>query len=987
MAKGFSPLIGLAAVVALALVAVFGSIGLSNPAWAATSQPADSQLAEREFTPQDATVTVAQGEQVTVDVTDRINGGGANYASAGTVGIAPAGLVTNDVSVISGFNSIGVQLTGSRGATGSGRVTIPITLNDGSSQTLRIDVTVVAGTDISATGAIADMDLAVGGSIKLDVAPYFQPGKGAATTVNVTGYAGSSTAVDSRNLAFTNATGGASEITIGAGDAQAGDSFYVTVTATQADNKTANQTFFVDVVAAGATGDIGDRATLTPDSYDPGENTGYTVVFAANADITSGVDDITVELEDFGVPNSISSSDVTVSVTGKYTEAGIQDDTEDSTTITNTAGGVAVDGEKVIITLKVASDDFVNVVKSGSPVTIVFRAGAGISNPTEGGKYGAPASGTDEDVQVTIDGAKDIPVNEVEILRTLGVDPDEDGRGAIVTATGKGFKNGTTLLVFLDVDGNNRLGNNDHTLCRTVVGGDDVGSCQFELTNPPFKGGDNTISAVDGRSQYPSAGETDTLTLEPSLSVTPGGGTPGDNMLVQLQDFAEGGVSRIRIARQDICNDSPAAGATLPNGGAIPNCNQTTGNSFQVIIPDWVPDGTVDFRVDATDNQGIGQDASALLEITGPVVTSNPGQVLANQRISLSGDGFTDGSRIAKITLGGEEIASSRINGGVDVNVDNGGSWSAAVNLPLTSATTSGGPRQLQVTDSGGRTGTTVVNIPERTVTITPESGRVGTVATVRGENFPARNDDGSSFNVSITYDAGSGETTVSAISNASGSFEAQLRVPTSADIPSTNTVTVKFDDADDITVVTTVTHQVPEGRITLSQTSGLPGTSVNITGEGFKAWSPVQSVHVGNIEVTPSPAPSTTALGTLDFDIQIPGLEDGIQTIELQISGTTASAGFTVTQTDILGAPTPAATAVAPMGDNFVRVFNFSNDTKTWSFYDPRPEAADANTLENFITGRVYHILVSGDQEVILNNETRNLTCIGDNCWNLVVW
>ena len=52
MAKGFSPLIGLAVVVALAMVAVFGAMSLTNPAYAAVGESADSQLAERTFSPQ-----------------------------------------------------------------------------------------------------------------------------------------------------------------------------------------------------------------------------------------------------------------------------------------------------------------------------------------------------------------------------------------------------------------------------------------------------------------------------------------------------------------------------------------------------------------------------------------------------------------------------------------------------------------------------------------------------------------------------------------------------------------------------------------------------------------------------------------------------------------------------------------------------------------------------------------------------------------------
>ena len=83
--------------------------------------------------------------------------------------------------------------------------------------------------------------------------------------------------------------------------------------------------------------------------------------------------------------------------------------------------------------------------------------------------------------------------------------------------------------------------------------------------------------------------------------------------------------------------------------------------------------------------------------------------------------------------------------------------------------------------------------------------------------------------------------------------------------------------------VVTTVTHEVPEGAINLSQTSGPPGSTVTISGVGFKSFVPVKSVMVGSLEVTPSPRPSTDSQGMMTFDITIPGLDVGIQTIEVQ--------------------------------------------------------------------------------------------------------
>ena len=62
----------------------------------------------------------------------------------------------------------------------------------------------------------------------------------------------------------------------------------------------------------------------------------------------------------------------------------------------------------------------------------------------------------------------------------------------------------------------------------------------------------------------------------------------------------------------------------------------------------------------------------------------------------------------------------------------------------------------------------------------------MGTIAVVRGTGFPSKNDEGSSFNIEIVYDASNGNTTtVSAVlPDASGRFETQLRIPTTAAIP-----------------------------------------------------------------------------------------------------------------------------------------------------------------------------------------------------------
>ena len=182
------------------------------------------------------------------------------------------------------------------------------------------------------------------------------------------------------------------------------------------------------------------------------------------------------------------------------------------------------------------------------------------------------------------------------------------------------------------------------------------------------------------------------------------------------------------------------------------------------------------------------------------------------------------------------------------------------------------------------------------------------------------------------------------------------------------------------------VNHNVPEGVIELSETSGGPGSIITITGEGFKSFVPVTSVTVGALEVTPSPKPSTDVNGMLSFDIVIPGLDTGIQTIEVKVSGTTAGTGFTVTESGVNpGDIKLVAEAIEPLGTNVVSVWHFNNDSKVWAFYDP--SLAEGNTLTHMITGETYLIRINTTAQVILNNKTRSLTCVNGNCWNQIVW
>ncbi len=832
----------------------------------------------------------------------------------------------------------------------------------------------------------------------------------------------------------------------------------ITITAQDQDptqgNQDADVTLEFDVTVVGAGFEVPEVPAGLPrfdaDSMDPGKNTRYEIEFAIPNPTNTLINDLVIELPDYGVPASMSTSSVTITAGG----------------YTFTPEDVSTDGEEIFISIGDVTEDTGGRQTGGvytlggtnHSMLVVFRQSAGITNPTGEGTYFAKIIFGTNKWEYDEEDPPNFPNLEDLVPRKVSLDEDEGGLGDVITATGKGYKDGTTLTVFVDKlidvywnddedeetrnvwlapddakEYNDRVeaADGDHTdignvpnvpldddneaehvrsvgdglrvgapsgtldladdvLCAVAkIGKDDVGKCEFTITHPTFGGGLNYINAVDGRNGYDASPVT--FDLGESIIASPTTGSPGETILVQVIDFTRGTrLDTVRIGRQYYCGEPNPFGVTENCPGL--NVDASGSGNFSIDIPDWVRAGVQELKVvSAADD-----DASTNVTLLGPRIQVNPSSVLANQRISLIGTGFSPGAVIANDTdseyeadhvmsVGGDPVDGNDINDGDPVTVDNGGNWSASVDLPLTEATTAEGDRTIRVTDSRGRTGVVIVNVPAREVTVTPDVGRVGTIALVSGKNFPSKNDEGEPINIDVIYETNTGSSTrVSALPDASGRFEVQVRIPTTSSIPSSNTITVGFTDQNTVPVVMTLPHEVPEGIVTTSVTSGGPGSVITVMGEGFKSFVPVSLVKIGTLDVTPAPKPSTDGNGMVSFDITIPGLDVGIQTIEVNVGRTTASVGFTVTESGLHpGNIVEVGAGLEDLGDNLVNIWHFNNDLKSWSFYD----GMEGSDLTHLITGETYLIQIKSTMEVILNRDTRNLTCVGGNCWNQIVW
>ena len=351
-------------------------------------------------------------------------------------------------------------------------------------------------------------------------------------------------------------------------------------------------------VYGGRNGTDTNRFTLTvggptflATTYEPGTSAHYTITFTATADYAPYSDNLVIKLEDFGFPDNISPSAIGISPEG----SGYADPQT-----------VTVDGDKLILALPdfdpttQAIDADADKINLGESVIVSILQSAYIRTPTEGGNYPAVISGP----------GPDLTTWDLAIRRVIKLSAQEGTRGAQVTATGKGFKNGTSLSFFRDTNTNGMRDLDEFVLCEVArVGSDDTGSCNFTVTSPPFGPGDNFVGAVDGRGQAATAQGHDNqkFVLRPSLSTYPASADAGDTIAVYMYDFPYGEVAEVTLGGYSV----------EPNGGyrAVGNRGD---RSFWLTIPSNVH-GIVELRVAAG-----GESATHIVTIAAPAPTPTP---------------------------------------------------------------------------------------------------------------------------------------------------------------------------------------------------------------------------------------------------------------------------------------------------------------------------------------------------------------------------
>ena len=786
------------------------------------------------------------------------------------------------------------------------------------------------------------------------------------------------------------------------------DNFQGTIDVGEVEGQTVGGPDMVTVSASGGTGGTMPMyGSVRAQPTDPGAVAQITVRFD-NPTALEPENSITISVDDnTGVPSAISADEVSIS--------GM----DDGVSVAAAPRSVIVEedtrAEVFKITLYLADMDTSdsapgpNGLDDGD-VTVTFRQTAGITNRTEGG--------SDDWSVYTSESMDAMDLDGYTVPFMIELSSYGDARGEDITAIGKGFKNGTTVRFWRDEDMSGSINGGEVTLCSATATGDDIAECSFTLSNPPFDPGEdgNYINAVDGRNNKANdGGEKDTnsdlpvIELEPSMSVNPTQGSPGDNVNIQLYDFNEGDmVTKIDFGRSFIvCDDDSGtrAGACPGSWGTV---GEDGGLSFSFEIPNGITPGIQQMRVyagdaDVDDNFAVG---------LGSLQVSSS-EVLPNQRISLTGSGFTTSrgqasayigymgdipsdsacgsTQISAVLLGGTQISWDRINDGDAIEVTSGGTWAAAIDLPINSLTTVASTRELKIIDCMAGVATVDLTFPEREVTMSPERGRVGSEVIISGKNFPAANDDGSDNEITVMYDADGEIDDDDVEPDGLGNWTVILEVPEDASIPSNNTVTVQFLDDTGATVTETRTHRVPQGTVSFGAASGAEGSLLTITAEGFARYTSVDEVMFGDRDITPSPKPSTDTTGDVEFQVRIPGSDPGIYIIKVEVSDVSATQTFTVVSgSGVVDGSVDSILANVISEDALDRVFKFDNMTKEWQWYINDPAFSSTNNLAGLSSGDLVWIKVSKSVTADILGTSTTLTCINEgmeneDCWNQI--
>jgi hypothetical protein len=489
------------------------------------------------------------------------------------------------------------------------------------------------------------------------------------------------------------------------------------------------------------------------------------------------------------------------------------------------------------------------------------------------------------------------------VAPAITLTPPSGVPGKIVTVTGTGFNATLNITVWFDTDGDGTVNPAEPSI--TAMTNATGGFLVPVLTVPAVAAGTYFIRAdTTVPPPAPPALASKTFTVPaPTIMLTPPSGGPGTNVTVVGTGFTPGLTGRVWFD-----TDGDGLFDTGEPTVTTPPVNASGGFSAPMLTVPAVAAGAYFIRADVP--VGMPVEASAPFTLVTTAITLTPTSGIAGTPVTVVGTGFTPGSTgRVWFDTDGDGLFDTGEPTVTPPAVNATGGFSAPV---LTVPAVAAGayfiradvPEGLPVEASAPFTLVTTA------ITLTPTSGGIGTTVTVAGVGFTVGaigrvwfDSDGDTI-----FDVGEPEASVPAI-GVPGNFSASLIVPTV--VPGAYFIRADVPAGGPVEASATFTRLAP--AITLTPTTGAPGTLVTVAGVGFNATTPgrvwFDTNHNGIFEVGELEVPVTAGpAGAFSVPLTVPTVAPGTYFIRADVPlvlPVEASASFTVP------APPPGAPAL----------------------------------------------------------------------------
>ena len=704
--------------------------------------------------------------------------------------------------------------------------------------------------------------------------------------------------------------------------------------------------------------------------------------------------------DDYQEPGSIAKENVVFEVQGTNPA---ETDPPSNPTLNTTFSAAAVeidDGGKingeedaVVISARIPdmrSGDETGYPMSGQTLVMVVSDAAGIKNPSEEGSHStgfAIIGGTDDRADEA-----DMKLDDLPTLAKISLSADDGGRGTEVTITGTGFNKGVTAEAFVLVsdtkpmDCKTLIANSDsESLGTAVVGSDDKFSIVFTVHQDEFDAGMvNWICAKDSESEGGNrfSSDVDSFEVKDSLTITPETVTSGEEVTLKPRDFMSS------ATLQYVYLGGTGEDDTLMCCGSDDPV-QADGSDYVFDMPGGYS-GSLRITVKYSD----GAQASDTITVDPSNLELSETEVAPNQSIIISGSGFSEGKTINvdEIKLDGksmvvDDAGTQACGNDLCLKTTSSGEFTATVSVWAmgdNNPALDDDEYTIEVTDSEGFVGKAKITILEPTVSVMPEMVSPRDFITISGENWPISTAD-DDHEVTIMVDRRNRSVNI----DGNGRFRYQYQLRSNIGIGDEHDVVVEFT-SDGGSIEEEATFEVHDAGIMLTPTEAAPGQTISLEIEGMPPYTLVDHVNIDGVNRLGGQNLNTDRHGNVMITgVLVPYLDPGFYPVEVMVGEETRVVQLEVLAEAVVAGVTAALPgAVEDLGDSLVRVFHFNTASKVWTFYDPRPEFEGLNTLTELANGQPYWILVSETQEnVVLNGRPRDLTCVGGDCWNQLVW